>query len=148
MIPQAADSSDVIPATHITSLINTASKAPLDPFLDYTSSFHLLITPECPNSPSESHSFIYKLPKVRINDVKDDKVSVHTFPVPLQPGLLIDNFLEKEDNLLDDIQVLLDQDELLATSPVTYIHDNYPQPWPPQDFHEKMAEHATYLGLC
>ena len=59
------------------------------------------------------------------------------------------DFLEEEDNLLDDIQVLPDQDELLATSPVAHIHDNYPQLQPPQDFCERMVvEHVTHPGLC
>jgi len=61
---------------------------------------------------------------------------------------LTDDFLEEEDDPLDDIQVPPGQDELLETSLVTHIHDNYPWPWPPQDFHERMTEHTTHVGSC
>jgi len=120
----------------------------IDPFLDYMSSFHLPTTPDPPSGPSQSCNFVYKLPKVQIKDLDNDKVSVHTFPAPSQPGLLTDEFLEEDDNPMDDIEVPSDQDELLAEPLVAHVHDDYPQPWPPQDFHERMAEHMTCPGIC
>jgi len=86
----------------------------IDPFLDYMSSFHLPTTPDPPSGPSQSCNFVYKLPKVQIEDLDNDKVSVHTFPAPLQPGLLTDEFLEEDDYPMDDVEVPSDQDELLA----------------------------------
>jgi len=49
---------------------STATNPLIDPFLDCTSSFHLLAMPEPPTGPSQSHSFSYRLPKVQIEDLE------------------------------------------------------------------------------
>jgi hypothetical protein len=103
---------------------------------------------EPPTGPSQSCSFIYKLPKVQIEDLEDDDASTHTFPVPSWPGPLTDDFLDKDDNPLYDIEVLQNQGELLVTSLVAHVHKNYPRwPWLPQDFCQRMAEHVNRPGI-
>ena len=125
------------------SVINTMS----DPFLDYTSFFHLPAIPEPPAGPAKSRSFFYKLPKVQIEDVDDDEASTHTFLAPAQSANLMDDFMEEDDDPFDDIEMPLDQDELLATSPVAHVYDNYPQHRPLQEFCNKTAKHATHPGI-
>jgi len=56
--------------------------------------------------------------------------------------------LEEDDDPMDDVEVPSDQDELLEEPLVAHVHDNYPRLWPPQDFCERMAEHATRPGIC
>jgi hypothetical protein len=80
VIKQPIDSSNIRPETHDTSVINTgthdasvistATNPLIDPFLDCTSSFHLLAMPEPSTGPSQAHSFSYRLSKVQIEDLE------------------------------------------------------------------------------
>jgi hypothetical protein len=67
---QRHNTSVINTGTHDASVISTATNPLIDPFLDCTSSFHLLVMPEPPTVPSQSHYFSYRLPKVQIEDLE------------------------------------------------------------------------------